>query len=145
MAAVLVGTYSRPGDTILSVGEDPVLAGVAGAVGRTYRAVGSPDALGTLEYQAGRIAMIILSWPIQSGDPTAMFHACRNLMRADGYTIVMLTNRNPGSTYAEQSFALIPAAGRAGLSRVQHIVVTTAEDDPTIDTDLLVFVMARSQ
>src|SRR5439155_7218694 len=36
MAALLVGSYTRPGQTILSVGDDVALAGAAGAGGRTH-------------------------------------------------------------------------------------------------------------
>src|SRR4051794_18468675 len=49
MAALLVASYTRPGDTVVSVGDDPALAGAAGAGGRTYLHVSDPEHLGEVD------------------------------------------------------------------------------------------------
>jgi hypothetical protein len=133
MAALLVGSYTRPGDTIVSVGDDPALAGAAGAGGRTYLSVSDPNHLSGLEHVAGTVTLIVLPWPprVRAGrtspeDLTQIFRSCRQLMRRDGCTIVALADLPPDETYAEHSAALIPAAHRAGLGWLQHIVAITA-------------------
>jgi hypothetical protein len=63
MAALLVGSYTRPGDTIVSVGTDPALTGAAGAGGRTYLPVQDPDDLAGLDHVAGTVALLVLPWP----------------------------------------------------------------------------------
>ena len=47
----------------MSVGNDPALAGAAGAGGRTYRSVAHPDELADLDHAAGTVALIVLPWP----------------------------------------------------------------------------------
>ena len=133
MAALLVGSYTRPGDTIVSVGDDPALAGAAGAGGRTYLSVRDPDGLSGLDHVAGTVALIVLPWPPLDGagrmsreSLTQMFRICRWLMRRDGCTIVALADLPADETYVEHSGALIPAAQRAGLGWLQHIVAITA-------------------
>lgn len=133
IAALLVGSYTRPGDTIVSVGDDPALAGAAGAGGRTYLSVSDPDALSGLDHVAGTVALIVLPWPppdqagrMSPDDLTQIFRVCRHLMRRDGCTIVALAGLPPDETYVEHSVALIPAAHRAGLGWLQHIIAITA-------------------
>jgi hypothetical protein len=133
MAALLVGSYTRPGDTIVSVGDDPALAGAAGAGGRTYLPVRDPDDLSRLDHVAGTVALIVLPWPpphrsgLTSREYLAqMFGSCRRLMRRDGCTIVALADLPPQETYVEHSGALIPAAHHAGLGWLQHIIAITA-------------------
>jgi hypothetical protein len=133
MAALLVGSYTRPGDTIVSVGGDPALAGAAGAGGRTYLPVDDPDDLAGLDHLAGTVALLVLPWPppyrpgrMSREYLVAMFRACRRLMTRDGCTIVALAALPAGETYAEHSAALIPAARHAGLGWLQHIIAITA-------------------
>jgi len=134
LAALLVGTHSRPGDTIVSIGHDAALAGAAGAGARLYRSVARPDELAGLEHTAaGTVALIVLPWPppdqpdgMSRDGLVALFGACRRLMSPGGCTIVALAGLPPQQTFAEHSSALIPAAHQAGLGWLQHIVAITA-------------------
>jgi hypothetical protein len=133
LAALLVGTHTRPGDTIVSIGHDPALAGAAGAGARVYRSVAHPDDLAGLDHAAGTVALIVLPWPPpdQPGGMSrdalvALFGACRRLMSPGGCTIVALAGLPPGQTFVLHSTALIPAAHQAGLGWLQHIVAITA-------------------
>jgi hypothetical protein len=132
MAALLVGSYTRPGETIVSVGDDPALAGAAGAGGRTYRSVHDPHDLLDLDLAAGTVALIVLPWPPQRPDGAGrdqlveMFRVCRRLMSRNGCTIVALAGLPAGQAYVEHSGALIPAARHAGLGWLQHIIAITA-------------------
>jgi hypothetical protein len=133
LAALLVGTHTRPGDTIVSIGHDPALAGAAGAGARVYRSVAHPDDLAGLGHAAGTVALIVLPWPPpdQPGGMSrdaliALFGACRRLMSPGGCTIVALAGLPPGQTFVQHSTALIPAAHQAGLGWLQHIVAITA-------------------
>jgi hypothetical protein len=133
MAALLVGSYTRPDDTIVSVGDDPALAGAAGAGGRVYLSVRDLDDMAALDHVAGTVTLIVLPWPppyrpgrMSREYLTQMFRVCRRLMRRDGCTIVALADLPPEQTYAEHSGALIPAAHRAGLGWLQHIIGITA-------------------
>ncbi len=173
MAALLVGSYTRPGDTVVSVGNDPALAGAAGAGGRTYLSVPDPDDLSDLGHVAGTVALIVLPWPPRQRPAgmarerlIAMFRACRQLMSRDGCTIVALAALPAGETYVQHSGPLIPAARDAGLGWLQHIVAITAPiagqritwratpADPatlrsathlTVHVDLLVFATRRGR
>ncbi len=133
LAALLVGTHTRPGDTIVSIGHDPALAGAAGAGARVYRSVAHPDDLAGLDHAAGTVALIVLPWPppdqprgMSRDALIAMFGACRRLMSPGGCTIVALAGLPPGQTFVQHSTALIPAAHHAGLGWLQHIVAITA-------------------
>jgi hypothetical protein len=137
LAALLVGMHSRPGDTIVSIGHDPALAGAAGAGARRYHRVAHPDDLAGLDQSAGTVALIVLPWPpsdrpaemggmLSRDSLVAMFGACRRLMSPSGCTIVALAGLPPQQTFVEHSSALIPAAQQAGLGWLQHIVAITA-------------------
>lgn len=133
LAALLVGAHTHPGDTIISIGDDPALAGAAGAGGRRYRAVDRADQLADLDHTAGTVALIVLPWPLPQDvdgiDATGLrgiFRACRRLMSPGGCTIVALAALPPQQTFAQHSTALIPAAQQAGLGWLQHIVAITA-------------------
>src|SRR5262249_40126504 len=58
MAALLVGSYTRPGDTIVALGHDPALAGAAGAGARTYLAVDDPADLADVDRVAGTVRLV---------------------------------------------------------------------------------------
>ncbi|GLL08328.1 hypothetical protein GCM10017581_100890 [Dactylosporangium matsuzakiense] len=133
LAALLVGVHTRPGDTIVSIGDDPALAGAAGAGGRVYRSVSRADDLASLDHVAGTVALIVLPWPpahqtgtISRQSLVGMFTVCRRLMNPGGCTIVALAALPPGQTFVQHSGGLIPAAHTAGLGWLQHIVAITA-------------------
>ncbi|MET8149130.1 hypothetical protein ACIBSW_39750 [Actinoplanes sp. NPDC049668] len=135
-AQLLVGLYTRPGDTIVSLGDDPAIAGAAGAGGCRYLAVDAAHRLADLDHVSGAVRLVILRWPPAihaaepSMDPEAMvdlFTACRVLLAADGYTIVAV----PPATAerVEHLWQLVPAARKAGLGWVEQIVAVTAAID----------------
>jgi hypothetical protein len=61
----------------------------------------------------------------------AALTACRRLLAADGRVIVALAPTAASPPYTEHSQLVIPAACRAGLRYLQHIVVTTPTAPPT--------------
>jgi hypothetical protein len=133
MAALLVGYYTWPGDSIVSVGHDPALAGAAGAGGRNYLAVDDPTDLVDVDRIIGTVRLVVLSWPparrprqVSPAEATDLFTACRVITGRDGCTIVAFAPMEPDDTYAEHSGLLVPAARHAGLGLLQHIVAITA-------------------
>jgi hypothetical protein len=139
IAHLLVGLYTRVGDTIVSLGHDPDIAGAAGAGGCRYLPVDAAHRLADLDHVSGAVRLIMLPWPpatrertgaVVSGpamDAEAMvdlFTACRVLLAADGYTIVAV----PPATAANVAhlWQLVPAARIAGLGWVEQIVAITA-------------------
>jgi hypothetical protein len=133
MAALLVGSYTRPGDTIVAVGHDPALAGAAGAGARRYLAVDDPADLADLDRVAGTVRLVVLSWPparrasaVSPAEATDLFTACRLITGRDGCTIVAFAPLDPDDTYPHHSGLLVPAARTAGLGLLQHIVAITA-------------------
>ncbi len=133
MAALLVGSYTRPGDTIVSVGHDPALAGAAGAGARTYLAVDDPADLTDVDHVAGTVRLVVLPWPparrpsgLSPAQASDLFTACRVITGRDGCTIVAFAPMQPDDTYTQHSGLLVPAARHAGLGLLQHIVAITA-------------------
>jgi hypothetical protein len=135
-AHLLVGLYTRPGDMIVSIGDDPTLAGAAGAGGRRYRPVDEPADLADLDHVAGAVQLLVLRWPPANRPPTAdqgtddshltaLFTACRLLMARDGYTVVAVAAGHTGRQ-AERAWQLVPAARRCGLGWLEHIIAVTA-------------------
>jgi hypothetical protein len=139
-AQLLVGLYTRVGDTIVSLGHDPAIAGAAGAGGRRYLPVDAAHRLADLDHVPGTVQLIMLPWPPAAQDSTGpsgpaiggeamvdLFTACRVLLAADGYTIVAV----PPATAAnvDHLWQLIPAARTAGLGWVEQIVAITASID----------------
>jgi hypothetical protein len=132
VTTMIVATYSRRGDTIVSLGADPVLAGTAGAAGCDYRAVTTAADLADLDHVAGRVGLIVLRWPprghgnpIDAAATRDMFAACRMLLHRDGATIVTLTPDPVSDGYQQHSRTLIPAAYDSGLDLIRHIVAVT--------------------
>ncbi|MEJ3741823.1 hypothetical protein WEI85_00775 [Actinomycetes bacterium KLBMP 9797] len=136
-AGLLLGCYTRTGDTVVSVGGDPALAGAAGSGGRRYLAVDDPADLVGLDHVAGAVQLIVLRWPppYQPGQlwtsPERMRHlfaACRRLLTRNGCTVVALAVI-PGESetaYHGHSQRVIPAAHHGGLGWLQHIIAITA-------------------
>jgi len=97
-ALLLVALYTRPGDSIVSLGNDPALAGAAGAAGCRYLAVAHPADLADLDHVAGTVGLVVLRWPppppptpsrrrpparrsaAVSGELAVLFTACRLLL-----------------------------------------------------------------
>jgi hypothetical protein len=137
VTAMIVARYSRPGDTIVSLSADPVLAGTAGAAGCDYRSVTSAADLADLDHVAGRVALIVLRWPPGGHDNRAghaaladLFAACRMLLNREGATIVALASNHVTDGYEQHARALIPAATTSGFDLIEHIIAVT---DPGAD------------
>jgi hypothetical protein len=151
-AQLLVGLYTRVGDTIVSLGHDPAIAGAAGAGARRYLPVDAAHRLADLDHVAGTVQLIMLPWPpaipertgpAPAGPATAgpgvsgpamdveamvdLFTACRVLLAADGYTIVAVPPVTAANVH--HLWQLVPAARRAGLGWVEQIVAITANID----------------
>lgn len=129
-AQLLIGLYTRVGDTVVSIGDDPAIAGAAGAGGCTYLPVDAPHRLADLNHITRTVRLLILPWPPDPSTPdmdrvaiVKLFTACRTLLSADGYTIVAV----PPATaeHARHIWQLVPAARRAGLGWVEQIVAIT--------------------
>jgi len=132
LAALLIGSYTRRGDTVVDLTSDPTIAGAAGAGARTYLPATDLDEMAALDHVAGRARLVVLRWPRPDVDATSatavtdLFTGCRRLLARDGYTVVVLTPTPPGTPYVEHARLVIPAAHRAGLGYLQHIVAVTA-------------------
>ena len=146
-AQLLVGLYTRAGDTIVSLGHDPAIAGAAGAGGRRYLPVDAPHRLADLDHVAGTVQLIMLPWPPATQNDTGtrvsgpavsgpamdveamvdLFTACRVLLAADGYTIVAVPPVTAANVH--HLWQLVPAARKAGLGWVEQIVAITANVD----------------
>lgn len=139
IAQLIVGLYTRVGDTVVSLGDDPAIAGAAGAGGCRYLPVASARRLADLDHVAGGVRLLILHWPpatpsqahrsapVMSEDAmTDLFTAVKILMAQDGYTIVVIPPVTAGT--AEHLWRLVPAARQAGLGWVEQIVAVTATD-----------------
>jgi hypothetical protein len=146
MAVLLVGCYTHPGDTIVSLGFDPALAGAAGGSARTYLPIDDPADLADVDRVAGTVRLVVLLWPPthRTGTPATtgsgnaasrdelidLFRACKVITGRDGCTIVALaatpTDTTATDGYTEHAGLLIPAARHAGLGWLQHILAITA-------------------
>jgi len=135
-AALLVGLYTQPGDTLVDLTADPAIAGAAGAGARRYLRADHPGDLAHTEHAAGTARLVLLRWPSPRapGNPgeeesdaelADLLGGCRRLLAASGCVIVALAPP-PRTHYIDHARRLIPAAGRAGLGYLQHIVVVTA-------------------
>ncbi len=131
-AALLVGLYTQPGDTLVDLSADPAVAGAAGAGARRYL----PASPVLLEHVGGTARLVLLRWPSPGspGNPVEeesdaeladLLGGCRRLLAAGGCVIVALAPP-PRTHYVDHARRLIPAARRAGLGYLQHIVVLTA-------------------
>ena len=136
-AGLLVASYTRLGDTIVSVGGDPALEGAAGGGGRNYLGVDDPANLAGLDHVAGTVRLIVLRWPprYRPGQlwtsPERMrelFTACRRLLTRGGCIAVALAVIPVESEIAYHGHPerVIPAAHEGGLGWLQHIIAVTA-------------------
>jgi len=135
LAALVVGLYTDPRDTLVDFDADPTLEGAAGAGGCRYLPVRGPANLADLDPVAGKTKLITLRWP-NPADPTRaladraelddMFAACRTLLAPDGAAIVALAPPPPGQPAMEHTHEVVPAAYQAGLGYLQHIIVVKA-------------------
>jgi len=131
LAALLVGAYTRPGDTILDLSCDPTIEGAAGAGARRYLPIPDRTDLIDIDRPRGSVGLIVLRWPTRTDRLTPamaidLFTACRSLLTRDGHTVVVLALPPGSGPYIDHAQVLIPAAHHAGLHYLQHIVAVTA-------------------
>jgi len=135
LAAIVVGLYTEPRDTLVDFDADPTLAGVAGAGGCRYLPVRGRSNLADLDPVAGKAKLITLRWPTAArpgrdgpgeDEMDSMFAACAALLAPDGCTVVALAPPPPDKPHVEYAHQLVPAAHRAGLGYLQHIVAVGA-------------------
>ncbi|GIJ54990.1 hypothetical protein [Virgisporangium aurantiacum] len=146
-AQLLVGLYTRVGDTIVSLGHDPAVAGAAGAGGRRYLPVDTTHRLADLDHVSGTVQLIMLPWPPTAPERTGttvsgpassgpamgieamvdLFTACRVLLATDGYSIVAVPPVTAANVH--HLWQLVPAARTARLGWVEQIVAITADVD----------------
>lgn len=141
VAVMIVAFCTQPGDTVVSIGFDPALAGAAGAGARDYRFVAALADLVTLGRIGGHVALLVLSWPPGEHRPQDaattddMFAACRSLLTRHGTTIVLLAATPTGDQHDEHGAALVAAAQISGLELRHHIITVT--DAPSAGGDVL--------
>ena len=134
---MLVAMYADPGDTIVAIGDDPILAGGAGAAGCRYHHVDSLTDLAALAHLGNRVGILITSWPKPHpgrlpGDAALLFAAGEDLVDQRGSTIVTLPNRPTEDSYGNHGWRLLTEAHDAGFQLQAHIVVI---DDPVTTGD----------
>jgi hypothetical protein len=127
VAGLLVGLTTRAGDTVIDFDADPALHGVAGAHGVRYLPITRPAQLAGLDAAAGTASLIALRYPRpHPGALDELFTACARLQAPHGCTVVAIVPPPAGQPYAAHAQQVIPAARRAGLGYVEHIIAVTA-------------------
>jgi hypothetical protein len=131
VAGLLIGLNTRAGDTVVDFDADPALHGAAGANGVRYVPITDPAQAADLTGVAGTARLISLRYPrpnaVATGPATLsdLFTACALLQAPDGCTVVAIVPTPGGEPYITHARQVIPAAGRAGLGYVQHIIAVT--------------------
>jgi hypothetical protein len=128
LARRLVATYSRRGGTVVDLDADPPLRHAATAGGRGYLPVTRPADLAGLD-SSGDVDLITMRWPRPDPVPATavvdLFHACRLVLGRRGHAAVIV-DPPPGTPYLEFGHELVPAAARAGMGYLQHIIAILA-------------------
>jgi len=133
LLALLLGLYTRPGDTVLDFAPttDPILAGVCGAGARRYQrapetrhSIDTPDG-------AGQAGLIVLRWPsdfttLDETAATDLLRRCAHALSSDGKLIIAILGEDSSDIYIHRAGDLIPIAHHAGLGYFQHLVAVRA-------------------
>jgi hypothetical protein len=163
-AARLIGVYSRTGDIVVSLGDDPALAGAAGAGGRRYHGPAALPELCGLRLD-GAVTLIVLPWPLAAGtehDPQPAFRCCRRLLKTHGSTVVVFRPGPDLDKHTDHHGSVVTAAWQAGLDCAQSIVAVgsrhrsrrrgapsstavPAAELPVVQLEILVFTLARDR
>jgi hypothetical protein len=145
LAARLLAIYTDPGQTVIDTTDDPAVAGAAGAGARRYLSTTLLEPTRRPEPHS-EVGLILLRWPLaqptaaprwrqdaRSPAPQAILRTCAALLSAEGHTVVILAPPDAG-TYRDHARTLIPAARRAGLGYLQHLVVITIQSEQPLPT-----------
>ncbi|SDZ65104.1 hypothetical protein SAMN05421684_7927 [Asanoa ishikariensis] len=132
LAQRLILVYTRRGDAVIDLDDDPQLKGASIDAARTYLSITDPSTVADLDSQAEPVSLIVLRWPPRrvSTQPTIgyLFAACRLMMGAGTCVLATVSSAapgTPGTTYAAHIDELLPAARAAGLTHVLQIVAVT--------------------
>jgi hypothetical protein len=124
LARRLVNDHTQPGQVVIDLDDDPVLAGVAAATGRVHhKAPQSADISST----AGRADLVLVRWPRPAANPQHLLQTARDLLRASGYLAIAV--QVPAQQRAAHLSALTGAARTAGFRPVRHIVAIAPTDE----------------
>jgi hypothetical protein len=132
LARRLVLIYTRHGDTIVSLDDDPHLQTAATEAGRTYLSITEPAHLADLDQIEQPVTLVALYWPRDDHSPAAdriadLFTACRLMMVGDACVIAAVRPRTtPGTTYADYAHTLRAAANDVGFTHILQIVAVSA-------------------
>jgi hypothetical protein len=137
LAAMLVAMYADAGDAVVVIGDDPNLAGAAGAAGCRYHHVERLADLAGLDHLGNRVGILITAWPQPEpgrlpGDAAILFAAGDHLVARHGSTIVTLPIRPTEDSYGTHGWRLLTEAEEAGFRLHAHVVVV---DDPAVTDD----------
>lgn len=128
LARRLVSTYSRRGGTVVDLDADPPLRHAATASSRGYLPVTRPADLARLDH-SGDVDLVTMRWPRPDPVPATavvdLFHACRLVLGRRGHAAVIV-DPPPGTPYLQFGHELVPAAARAGMGYLQHIIAVLA-------------------
>lgn len=134
LAAMLVAMYADAGDTVVVIGDDPNLAGAAGAAGCRYHHVERLTDLAGLDHLGSRVGILITTWPQPApgrlpGDAAILFAAGEHLVARHGSTIVTLPIRPTEDSYGVHGWRLLTEAQHAGFQLHAHVVVVDDDAD----------------
>lgn len=131
LAALLVMTYTGPGDVILDATRDLAVEGPARAGGRDYHQLDpySPVAPGP----TCQASLILVKWP--AGESAAedlpdigeALAACRDLLRPDGHLFVV-ARRVPVAELRDVAKQVAVVTRASGLGRLLHVIEIIRED-----------------
>ncbi|MDG4795379.1 hypothetical protein [Micromonospora sp. WMMD1082] len=132
LARRLVLIYTRHGDTVVALDDDPHLQTAATETGRTYLPITEPAHLADLDQTSQPVTLVTLRWPRDDQQPAAdriadLFTACRLMMVGDTCIIAAVRPRTSGATFADHEHMLRTAAHDIGITHILHIVaISTA-------------------
>ncbi|MEU1811078.1 hypothetical protein [Micromonospora aurantiaca (nom. illeg.)] len=131
LAQRLVLIYTRHGDTVVALEDDPHLQTAATEAGRTYLPITDPAHLADLDQTSQPVTLVTLRWPRDDQQPAAdriadLFTACRLMMIDDACIIAAIRPRAFGATFADHEHMLRATAHDVGITNVLHIVAVCA-------------------
>jgi hypothetical protein len=171
LAAMLVVTYTRPGDLVIDTTADLAVAGTALAGSRQYHPrAATPDPTAEPEQGPSRANMVVLGWPTgptpRAGDDAAgplpvgpdleaTLTACRRFAASDAHLVVVCGPSAPGR-YRARARELSQAVQATGWGQLRRVILVAAGPDadtaddaqgapPDVtaaELDLVVFIVA---
>lgn len=147
VAAMLVVTYTRPGDVVIDTTADLAVEGTATAGSRQYhRRAALPDANSEHENPSSA-SLVVLRWPTEptadtssdaahqlpaGADLEAALIAGRRLAAPDAHLVVVSDPASPGR-YRDRARELIYALRATGGGRLRHVVLIGHNPDSDAD------------